>query len=150
MGVVDVVPTGTLDLGGGGGGGAVGRGGGGGVVFVNEDAPPEVDGRVPVDAEGRVPVDVEGRVPVDFVKEDVPDGAEGLVVLGLDVPDDVPLAFLAAALDATVRVGIPSEILLHPANASDATVSAVGRFSGERYLQPANARAPMLVSFPST
>ena len=142
MGVVDVVPTGTLDLGGGGGGGAVGRGGGGGVVFVNEDAPPEVD--------GRVPVDVEGRVPVDFVKEDVPDGAEGLVVLGLDVPDDVPLAFLAAALDATVRVGIPSEILLHPANASDATVSAVGRFSGERYLQPANARAPMLVSFPST
>ena len=143
MGVVDVVPTGTLDLGGGGGGGAVGRGGGGGgVVFVNEDAPPEVD--------GRVPVDVEGRVPVDFVKEDAPDGAEGLVVLGLDVPDDVPLAFLAAALDATVRVGIPSEILLHPANASDATVSAVGRFSGERYLQPANARAPMLVSFPST
>ena len=118
--------------GGGGGGGGVGRGGG--VVFVNEDGP----------------VEVAGRVPVDFVKDDVPDGAVGLAVLGLDVPDGVPLAFLAAELDATVRVGIPSDILLHPANASDATVSAVGRFSGERYLHPANARAPMLVSLPST
>ena len=63
---------------------------------------------------------------------------------------ELPDAALAAELDATVRVGMPSDILLQPTKASDATVPAVGRLSGERYLHPANARAPMLVSLPST
>ena len=63
---------------------------------------------------------------------------------------EVDAVFLAAVLDTTVRVGMPSEILLHPTKASGATVSAVGRLSGERYLHPAKARGPMLASFPST
>ena len=125
---------------------------GDGVVLVNEDGPVEVD----------------GRDPVVFEKEEVPDGAEGLVEPEPEPPFEIvfdevepepllevvfgveePPVFLAVALDATVRVGMPSDILLHPTKASDATLSAVGRLSGERYLHPANARAPMLESFPS-
>lgn len=128
---VGVVLSGVVDFGGGGGGGGVGFGGG--VVLVKE-----------------VPED---EPPAVFEKEEVPkdDGA------GLAEEPEVPLeveegldAVLAAVLDATLRVGIPRSILLHPTKASDATVPAVGRLSGERYLHPAKARGPMLVSFPST
>ena len=132
-----MVPSGTVDL--GGGGGAVVRGGGGVVpeeppaVFENEPAPEEP--------------------PVVFENEPVPEGAYGRfggVEELFDEVEELPVAFLAAVLDATVRVGMPSETLLHPVKASAETVSAVGRFSGERYLHPAKARGPMLVSFPST
>ena len=156
--------TGTLDL--GGGGGAEGLGGGGGdadlaglgggggdadlaglgggvvlegVVLENEPLPADV------------PPDL---VPVVLENEEVVEGlTDGLSVVLPDerfgVEADVPEP-LAAELDATVLVGIPSEILLHPTKASDDTLSAVGRLSGERYLHPAKARGPILASLPST
>ena len=123
--------TGTVDFGGGGGGGGAGFVP---AVFVKEEVP--------------------GFVPDAFVKEVVPEGAgAGLVGLAEEpvvVLEVVDVVFLAAVLDATVLVGMPRDTLLHPVKASDATVSAVGRFSGDRNLHPAKARAPMLESFPST
>ena len=68
---------------------------------------------------------------------------------GLD-PLDAERAPLDAGRAPTDLDGVPRSILLHPTKASEATVAAVGRFAGERYLQPAKARAPMLDRLPST
>ena len=129
-----------VDLGGGGGAGLEGGGGGAGRVGVG------------VGLEGVVLVKEVAVLAVDEVvleKDAVPAGAEGLVTVD-GLAEAVEVVFLAAALDATVLDGVPILILLHPTKASDATVPAVGRLSGERYLHPAKARGPMLVSLPST
>ena len=116
----------------------------------------EVEDPVEVDA-GLVPVAV--LVPVEEVFENSLVNADEPVI-GLVVPEDlVPVeglapvelaGFFVAGRAPTLREGVPMGVGLQPSKASFATVSAVGRFSGERYLQPANARAPMLDSPPST
>ena len=106
----------------------------GAVFFVNDvavDEPP---------AEGFVAVDVFGAVVV--FGADVEDVL--LFVNDVDVEGDAEVLVRAAVfLSPTTLSGSGIGVALHPTKASAATLSAEGRFSGERCLQSANARVPM-------